>query len=83
MENKPEVIELDQTKIHDLHIDGKVLVYRGGSSVSVVNSTITRCKFEFRDHAANTLRFLHEMYKAGGHEEVESVFQAVRHGDFE
>lgn len=60
-------LEMDGNEYIGCIFDRCTLVYRGGSSIRLVNNTFVDSEFLFDGPAANTLNLLHTFIGQGGH----------------
>jgi hypothetical protein len=80
-----ETVEIDGNEYHGCTFSRSRLVYRGGPPVKMVECLIQDARWDLEGAAANTMRFLSDVYRFMGDEGVqmvESYFTNVRLGKF-
>ena len=70
---------LDDSEFIDCTFDGCTLVYSGGKAPSITGCRFKSFKFEFREHAANTVAFMKLMAspKSGLQRVIRDTFPAL------
>jgi hypothetical protein len=74
-----ETINLDDNDFEGCTFVRCTLVYKGGV-FRLAGNSLDSPRFAFDGAAANTLRFMAELYKGGASDIVESTFDNIRQG---
>ena len=72
-------ISLDGSVFKGCKFEGCVLVFSGILPISLENNSFDpACRWEFRGPARETLMFMHALYRAGGKDLIEGLFNGIR-----
>lgn len=72
-------ISLDGSIFKGCKFEGCILVFSGVLPISLENNSFDpACRWEFRGPARETLMFMNALYRAGGKDLIEGLFNGIR-----
>lgn len=72
-------ISLDGSIFKGCTFEACVLIFSGLLPISLENNSFdTACRWELRGPARETVMFMHALYRAGGKDLIEGIFNSIR-----